>query len=65
MGSQSDTLEHHICPLEWDSRHRRGGSTFEDYLEREETRVSEGVPSATEDYETYHRAMQVRAGVRV
>jgi len=39
--------------------------TFEDYLVREETRVAEGVPSPTEDYETYHRAMQVRAGVRV
>ena len=52
-------------PLEWELKTPTAVVPHsEDYLEREETRVAEGVPAPTEDYETYHRAMQVRAGVK-
>jgi hypothetical protein len=41
------------------------GRTFQDYLDAAKDREAAGVPNPTQDYETYQRAMAMRAGIRI
>jgi phage terminase large subunit-like protein len=41
------------------------GRSFEDYMADAKAREAQGVPSPHEDHETYQRAMEMRAGVRI
>jgi hypothetical protein len=43
----------------------REGRSFESYAADVKAREADGVPSPHEDYETYQRAMHMRAGVRI
>jgi hypothetical protein len=40
------------------------GRSFEDYLNAAKDREAAEAPSPTQDYRTYQRAMQMRAGIR-